>query len=395
MDNRRIKVAYVSSSDAVHSYNFFQYLTKEGVEIHWILLERECDENLLIPKKDFLSISGVHIYDFIEEYPRRIEKEISMGIRYSRMKRFLDQALFVRRCLKKIKPDLLHGNFIQYDGMLAALSGFHPFLEAVWGSDVLINPQNSFYARQALRFVAKKADAIHCDCKVVRDTIQKYIKIPQSKFHVFPQLGVDISFFSPAIDRNSRLAIENKRRRKILITTRSLEPIYGVETLLSAVPAISNMYDVHVLIVGEGESRQDLMSLSKQLNVENRVTFCDRIDNSLMPEYLRKSDLYISASYSDGSSQSLLEAMSCGKPLVISDIPANREWVTDGKNGLLFNPGDCKMLAAKVIELLGDDDRCLKMGEINSKIARDKIDIVKNTKRLIQLYHDLRKIYAI
>ena len=54
----------------------------------------------------------------------------------------------------------------------------------------------------------------------------------------------------------------------------------------------------------------------------------------------RAADLYLSASHSDGSSVSLMEALGCGLPVLVSDIPGNREWVTDGEQGWLFPDGD-------------------------------------------------------
>jgi glycosyltransferase involved in cell wall biosynthesis len=64
-----------------------------------------------------------------------------------------------------------------------------------------------------------------------------------------------------------------------------------------------------------------------------------------LPGFLRAADVYVSASSSDGTSSSLLEAMASGLYPVVSDITANRPWVEHGKNGLLFAVGDAASLA--------------------------------------------------
>ena len=64
-----------------------------------------------------------------------------------------------------------------------------------------------------------------------------------------------------------------------------------------------------------------------------------------MLEALHSGSCYISASLSDGTANSLLEAMAAGLFPIVSDIPANREWIADGENGMLFPPGDHMALA--------------------------------------------------
>ena len=73
--------------------------------------------------------------------------------------------------------------------------------------------------------------------------------------------------------------------------------------------------------------------------------FASRAD---LPGIYRSADVYVSASHSDGSSVSLMEALACGKPALVSDIPGNREWIQTGVQGWLFKDGDAHELAAKM-----------------------------------------------
>jgi glycosyltransferase involved in cell wall biosynthesis len=74
------------------------------------------------------------------------------------------------------------------------------------------------------------------------------------------------------------------------------------------------------------------------------------VDHVKIPVLLREHNLYLSSALSDTTSVSLLEAMACGLFPVVTNIPANREWISDGVNGSLFSPSDPADLARVVVE---------------------------------------------
>ncbi|TLN01105.1 glycosyltransferase, partial [bacterium] len=80
----------------------------------------------------------------------------------------------------------------------------------------------------------------------------------------------------------------------------------------------------------------------------DRVYFGGFATRADLPGIYRSADVYVSASHSDGSSVSLMEALACGKPALVSDIPGNREWIQTGVQGWLFKDGDASELAAKM-----------------------------------------------
>ena len=100
-------------------------------------------------------------------------------------------------------------------------------------------------------------------------------------------------------------------------------------------------------------------------------------------------DIYISTSISDGTSVSLLEALACKKPVIVSDIPCNREWVTNGVNGFMANVGDYKMFSNYIVKLSKDIALQNSMGEKNYSIALDRADWNKNFNKLEQIYSNL------
>jgi glycosyltransferase involved in cell wall biosynthesis len=98
------------------------------------------------------------------------------------------------------------------------------------------------------------------------------------------------------------------------------------------------------------------------------------------------ADLYISASHVDGSSVSLMEALACGLPCLVSDIPANREWVTDGENGWLFPDGDAEALAARILQAIDRKYELYEMGLSARQLAESRADWNKNFPLLLFAY---------
>ncbi len=110
------------------------------------------------------------------------------------------------------------------------------------------------------------------------------------------------------------------------------------------------------------------------------MRFLGNVDNEKLPKLLNAADVYVSTSFSDGSSASLMEALGCGLPVVVTDIPGNREWVSEGeRNGFLVPPGDIPALTVSVVKLLQQRDLRLRIRHANLGLAEGKADWRKNS----------------
>jgi glycosyltransferase involved in cell wall biosynthesis len=113
-----------------------------------------------------------------------------------------------------------------------------------------------------------------------------------------------------------------------------------------------------------------------------------------LPRYYQMADLYVSASHSDGSSISLLEAMACGSPVLVSDIPGNREWVPPlppggiegGQVGWLFPDGDADALAQAILHAVEQRHHLPEMGRRARALAEQRADWKQNFPRLFKAY---------
>lgn len=239
--------------------------------------------------------------------------------------------------IREEHPDVVHGNWIVPTGLLAALAGRLlrvPVVNSAHGMDVRISAR--FPVGLLFDLAVRLSDKVTVvsDEMKTRPCLKKADTIP---------MGVDELFF--AVQRSSE---ENR-----IISTRSLEPIYDLETLIRAVPLVlERILDAKFTIIGGGSQEALLKNLAADLDIAGSIEFIGRLENTEIPAHMSRAKAYVSTSLADGTSISLLEAMAAGLIPVVTDIDPNRPWVTHGRDGVLFPTGDHASLAAGIFEAL-------------------------------------------
>jgi glycosyltransferase involved in cell wall biosynthesis len=260
-----------------------------------------------------------------------------------------------------------------------------------WGSDILLEAERNSVRRWLTRFTIRRAAAVACDCRAVRDKIIELAAYPAENIVTFPW-GVDLERFRPA---PARVKLRDKlgwHNNKVVIYTRSLEPVYGIDVFLEAMKTvIGTVPDTRVFILGDGSLENEVKTFITRHNLGHAIHLAGRAPHETLPDYFNEADLYVSSSYSDGSSVSLLEAMACRLPVVVTDLPSNREWVTPGVNGWLVPAGDAGALSSAVLEALQQEDKARAMAGNNLALAREKADWNKNFAVLLGAYERLHK----
>jgi glycosyltransferase involved in cell wall biosynthesis len=163
--------------------------------------------------------------------------------------------------------------------------------------------------------------------------------------------GVDRALFRPA----------GAREPGLLLSTRMHEDVYDLETVIEGAARVLAVHPhAQLVLAGDGSRRAALEQLAASRLPRARHRFVGRLGPAEMAGWLARAEAYISASRSDSTSQSLLEAMAAGAIPVVSDIEGNREWVgeqaDDTARGMarLFAPGDAGALAAGIERALAD-----------------------------------------
>jgi glycosyltransferase involved in cell wall biosynthesis len=145
--------------------------------------------------------------------------------------------------------------------------------------------------------------------------------------------------------------------------------------------------DTVLVIVGDGDLKEQLMALTGELGMAHRVCFAGAVPHSQLGPYYAAADIVILPSFPPESfGVVLIEAMACGKPVIAHDIPGVRSVVRDGVDGLLARPNEAHDLLTKVQALLGDPFRRRQMGEQGRANAESKYAWPKVVSRLVQVY---------
>jgi glycosyltransferase involved in cell wall biosynthesis len=159
----------------------------------------------------------------------------------------------------------------------------------------------------------------------------------------------------------------------------------GLTYLISALPAVLAAHpETHLLLVGDGPLREDLVAQARSLGVEQRVHFVGYRANTV--DFLRAMDLFVLPSLYEGMPLSILEAMGAGLPVVATAVDGTPEAVADGETGLLVPPADPAALASAVNRLLGDRALAERMGRAGRARAEAEFSETALIDRLGRVY---------
>lgn len=291
----------------------------------------------------------------------------------------------IKQAIAKVNPDLVHAGPLTTGAYLAASAGFHPLVQMSWGSDILQDARRSTSARRRVRTALRSADVLIADCAAVGAAAVR-LGFPRKKIVTFPW-GVDLGRFNPRGGDGGLRKRLGWQKSFVLLHVRSWEPLYGAETVLRAfLRAAANEPRLRLLMPGSGSQAARLRSIVKRSGLKDRVYFPGPIAQQDLPHYYRAADLYVSASKSDGSSVSLMEALASGLPALVSDIPGNREWVRPGKEGWLFALNNQRSLADKILAAVGKPKVLRKIAKQARVTAIKRADWTHNKKELFRAY---------
>ena len=164
----------------------------------------------------------------------------------------------------------------------------------------------------------------------------------------------------------------------------------GLETLLAAFQQLISRYpkrNLRLQLLGEGPLRNDLAALAEQTGIALQVDFLGMTGQVF--EHLQQADIFVLPSRAEGLSNALLEAMACGLPVLVSDIPANTDVIEHKQNGLTFTKGDPESLANAVTSLLDQAALREQVGRTARQTIESRYSLDFIAERYIALYNDM------
>jgi glycosyltransferase involved in cell wall biosynthesis len=281
----------------------------------------------------------------------------------------LVSALFkTRKVAKNFNPDLLVVLYGGLWGLLAYLTRIRPYVVYVVGSDIL---RGGFIKKMITNKVLGSSDQVFSNGEFLKKEAQ--IISPKANIKNL-YLGVDTKLFSP-VAKNEELKIN-------IICTRGFNEIYNNKYLIEGLINIPEQYypALNVVFTSTGPLLEKVVGFYRKSSIYSKINveFRGGVTDKELIDSLHKSHIYISLSISDGASISLMEALSCGLFPILSDIPANREWIK-GDNGILVPLNNPKILAEMIIKVVNDSQLRSRAGTINRELIQNVADDNKNT----------------
>ncbi len=202
-----------------------------------------------------------------------------------------------------------------------------------------------------------------------KKTIMDYFGIPEKKIRLVYN-SIDESLFCP-MERYLAVQKIGVTGSPIFLCVARLEREKGVQTAILAVHSLIHEYPGALLVVvGDGGYRQSLEALARQLGVHHNVKFTGFVEFNSLPLYFNACDIFLNPTVrQDGYDLTVLEAMSCQKPVIASNIGSMPTAISHGKDGILIKPGSVQDLAIATESLLKDREKM----QLISKNAREKI----------------------
>ena len=355
-----MKICYLADASSIHTQRWVKYFAEKGHEVHLISYNPAHIENVkiyVLPKKK------------------------------NRFLTFILRFFAIRKLIKNIKPDLLHAHYIGGYGWYGAITGFHPFVVSVWGSDIAVDPERSKLHKFLVKYVLRKAELVHVQDPLSKKRV-KELGAKENKIKVIPW-GVDITKFSP--DKKSekwRKKLQIMPGPVIIIIICDVEKRFA-DILANAIDTVTkSITDVNFVIVKSDK-------LKNKIKPNKNVQFIDWIPYPEVPFYLANSDIFIDPYYPERPDEightygmALLEAMACGVPTLVAERPTVL-MLKDADTwhfGYTFKGDNIDDLIEKITKLLRDKNEQNRIIKQNRAIIEKKFSWHENMGRIEALY---------
>ncbi len=272
----------------------------------------------------------------------------------------------IKKIVESIEPKYMNAHYITSYGVLAGLvKRRYPhikLIESAWGSDILVTPFENFLKKIVTKFALQHADLITSDSFYMSDKI----------IEIAGNTNIDtFAFGLNSVDLDSKY----KKDKNLIFSNRALVKNYNIDKVLEWFGLLDS--NMKLIVANNGDMKEELEEYVKINNLSDRIEFVGFLSQNEQEEIYKKATYYISIPSSDSTAVSLLEAMSFGCVPIVSNLPANREWILDGCNGIFWSK------ELKTLETSEDSNR------VNRELISKKAIFSKSIKQYVNKLENL------
>jgi L-malate glycosyltransferase len=285
--------------------------------------------------------------------------------------------LTLRRVVRAVSPDVVHANWLPGLAFMAALVGARPLVAMGWGSDVYAADRRRLWQ---CRYTLRHADVAMADS---RDLIERLVGLGADPRRVYlMRWGVDLRLFSPPVDRGSARRQLGLGEGPVILSPRGLSRVYNLGVILDAVePLRERMPGLQLIVKHLSTGEPDLDGRVKPPGVR----LVGHVPYERMADYFKAADVCVSIPSSDSSPRSVWEAMACGCPCVLSELPWTQELIEDARHALVV-AREPRAVAAALERVLTDRRLAALLGREGRALVETHHDRDAEMDRLSDLY---------
>lgn len=309
------------------------------------------------------------------------------------------------KTFRKIAPQIVHTRgWSTIDAVFAAkLAGAPRIVHGEHGREHVDADGTNWKRNNIRRVVGHMVDRYVVVCDFFRPWLKASCGVRERKIVYIPN-GVDTNKFFPppsqaeALGHSTPIPTPDKSKLRLKLglprdavligSIGRLDPVKDFPTLLKAFQQLlSTATDAKLVIVGDGPIRPQLAELCRTLALDSSVHWLG--ERSDIPELLRCFDVFVQTSIFEGMSNTILEAMASGLPIVATNTGGNPELISNGRNGMLVPVGSPEKLTATLSLLMSDQSLRLRYGSASRSLVENQFDLSQMAQRYAAMYESL------
>jgi glycosyltransferase involved in cell wall biosynthesis len=266
-----------------------------------------------------------------------------------------------------------------------------PLVVSVWGDDFTFHARSSPMMSRLTHETMKQTDGLLSDCyRDIKLAFQWGLRIDTMTLVEPGNGGIQLKLFFQGKPDSSLIAeFGLPKDAFFIVNPRGFRNVARTDTFFKSIPlvrkAIPNAHFLALKMAGNGEAEGWI----RKLDIQSCVTLLPAFAPEKMPQLYRLSPIMMSLTVHDGIPNVLLEAMACGCFPVVGDLESIREWIEDGKNGLLVSSADPEGVAAAVVRAASDAGLRQAAAKLNQRIISDRAEWHGVMGRVEKFYHGM------
>ncbi|KOA21118.1 mannosylfructose-phosphate synthase [Clostridium homopropionicum DSM 5847] len=345
-----MKICFLGDGNSIHIQRWLDYFKNKGHEVHLISFSHVSLDGIFVHK-----VGDVDINENGGNW------------------RYLLQIKKIKSLLKEINADIVNAHYITSYGLIGALTGAKNLILSAWGSDILVTPKKNIVYKALTKFALNRSKLITSDSDIMTEEIIKMTKVKT----ITVPMGVE----------ENLLHLKRKEEEDIkILSLRTVNKNSNIDLIVKAfhkLSEIENDKNIKLIITNSGSEMGNIKKMIKDMKLQNRVEIKGFVSREEILELLTTSQIFISVLTSDSTSVTLLEAMATGVFPIVSNIPANRQWIENGKNGLVIESFKEEDLFNALRAAIKNSSLSEEAVQVNKKIIKERA-LWENNMRLVE-----------